>query len=290
MPYLGDSSPYNSAAKWNGSSWQVGFQAPSAAGGAPGAAVGGMAGTVATQAAAAADPFAGQRPQYQGQLSSLMGGPAQGQVNGDIQTMRDTASKPIGGPYMDMLQNLMTNKDSITMTPGSQFAMDQGQKALERSNAAKGFLGSGNILSALQTQAQGQASQDYTQQLADTRAAAGLSQGVQGQQFSQQGQVAGASGKEMDNQASRLALLSGASTGQPGTAGSLLAKQFDWANQGTGGGSSSGGASGGGVDAAGATNTGGVFRDSFGNLQLDTAQAHVNADNSYRNWGRSSLL
>lgn len=195
------------------------------------------ASSIAQQSASAADPFAAQRQQYQQPLSQLMSGPAQGQVNSDISAMRTTAQQPIGGPYMDMLQKLMTDKNSITMTPGSQFAQEQGQQALERSQAAKGFLGSGNIMSELQKQGQGIAAQDYTQQLADIRAAAGLSQGQQAQQFGQAQQIAGASGGALQDQYARLAQLSGANTGSPGTAGSLLAKQFDWANQSGGGGS-----------------------------------------------------
>jgi hypothetical protein len=217
------------------------------------AAVPGLAGSVATQAATAADPFAEQRGQYQGLLQNLMQGPQQGQVNSDISSMRDAAQKPMGGPYMSMLEKLMTDKDSITQTPGSQFAMEQGQQALARSKAAGGFLGSGNIMSELQKQAQGQASQDYSQQLSDLRAAAGLSQGMQGQGFQQAAGIAGASGGALQDQYSRLAQLSGANTGSPGAAGSLLAKQFDWANQGgggSGGAMSSGGSEvwGGGVN------------------------------------------
>lgn len=39
--------------------------------------------------------------------------------------------------------------DRITSTPGYQFQMDQGTKAIERQGAAKGMLGSGNTLMAL---------------------------------------------------------------------------------------------------------------------------------------------
>lgn len=225
----------------SGSAWDS-AQMPGA--GAPIPGVSSTASSIAQQSAAAADPFASQREQYQQPLAQLMNGPAQGQVGTDIQSMRTAAQQPIGGPYMDMLQKLMTDKNSITITPGSQFAQEQGQQALERSQAAKGFLGSGNIMSELQKQGQGIAAQDYTQQLADIRAAAGLSQGIQGQQFGQQQQIAQASGGALQDQYARLAQLSGANTGSPGTAGSLLAKQFDWANQGGGGSAAAGGFSG----------------------------------------------
>lgn len=39
--------------------------------------------------------------------------------------------------------------DRVTSTPGYQFQMDQGTKAIERQGAAKGMLGSGNTLTAL---------------------------------------------------------------------------------------------------------------------------------------------
>ncbi len=285
MPAIGDSSTYNPAAKWNGSSWQVGFQAPGAGGGAfpegPPPIIGGNAGAIASQAAGAADPFASQRPQYQEQLSNLMQGPAQGEVNSDIQNMRDLAGQPLGGPYMSMLEKLMTDPNSITQTPGSQYAMQQGQKALERSNVAKGFLGSGNIMSALQTQGQGEAAQDYNNQLANIRAAAGLQQGMQGQQFSNLSQVAGASGGELDRQTGRLSTLAGATTSQPGTAGSLLAKQFDWANQGGGGVGTSLGSSG------GYTQGGSNYATSLNNEIA--AQRSVDAWNKANTYGKSSL-
>jgi hypothetical protein len=241
--------------------------------------------TISTNAAAAADPFAGQRAQYQGQLQGLMNGPEQGQVGGDIQNMRNTASQPMGGPYMGMLEKLMTDKNSITQTPGSQYAMEQGQNALGRSQASKGFLGSGNILSALQTQAQGEAAQDYSRQLADTRAAAGLSTQNQQSQFGMQQGVAGASGQNMQNEYSRLALLSGAQTGSPSAAGGLLAKQFDWEHQnipGQGGGA--------GMMSQSGSNNGGVFRGYNGALYSDTPAGHMQSDSAMQNWGKTSGL
>lgn len=62
----------------------------------------------AQTSAGLADPFAGQRPQYQGMLSSLMANPS-----------------------------------SVTKMPGYQFNFDQGMQALERGQAASGKLGGG---------------------------------------------------------------------------------------------------------------------------------------------------
>lgn len=46
--------------------------------------------------------------------------------------------------------------------PGYQFRLDEGQKALERSAAARGLLASGSTLKGIQRFAQGEASQEYT--------------------------------------------------------------------------------------------------------------------------------
>ena len=66
-------------------------------------------------AAAAADPFASQRGQYQ-----------------------------------TMLSDLIKNPSSITSQPGYQFNLDQGLKAVQGSAAAGGMLNSGNVLTSLQ--------------------------------------------------------------------------------------------------------------------------------------------
>lgn len=109
-------------------------------------------------AVSAADPFAPQRQQYQNALQGLM-------------------------------QGNFTPND-----PSYQFRVGQGQQALERSQAAKGFLGSGNILQSLQDYGQGQGSTEY------------------------------------QNQYNRLLPLTGATTGSPGAAGSIQAGLYDWRN------------------------------------------------------------
>ena len=113
----------------------------------------------ASAAANAADPFASQRGQYQQQLS-----------------------------------NLINNPSSITSTPGYQFGLQQSQNAVEGSAAANGMVNSGNVLSALSTNAQGYAA------------------------------------TQLNNQELLLAQLSGANVGSPGTAGQILQGQ-NQANQ-----------------------------------------------------------
>jgi hypothetical protein len=83
----------------------------------------------ASGAAGAADPFAGQRGQYQ-----------------------------------TMLSNLINNPSSITSTPGYQFGLDQSNKAVEGSAAANGMVNSGNVLQALSTNSQSYASQQLNNQ------------------------------------------------------------------------------------------------------------------------------
>jgi hypothetical protein len=108
------------------------------AGGAIGGSLGGMldpstsnkGGPANQGAAAAADPFASQRPQYQQQLSSLMADPS-----------------------------------SVSKLPGYQFQLDQGVQAVDRAAGAKGMLGSGNRLAELMHYGQGLASDFYGKQV-----------------------------------------------------------------------------------------------------------------------------
>ena len=93
-------------------------------------------------------------------------------------------------------------QSKLEATPGYQFRMNQGMKAIERTAAAKGNLLSGNTLAAAQEYGQGLASQEYQnhinrlQNTVATQAPginqqAGLLQGA-GNQISQTGQQIGA--------------------------------------------------------------------------------------------------
>lgn len=59
------------------------------------------------------------------------------------------------------LNALLQNPESVTSTPGYQFAFNQGLEAVNRTAAAKGQLGSGNRLYDLTKFGQGLASQTY---------------------------------------------------------------------------------------------------------------------------------
>lgn len=100
-------------------------------GGVLGGLIGGSAGgggSSPSGAAGIADPFAGQRPQYQQQLNSLMTG----------------SFKPTDPSY--------------------KWRFDQGLEALNRTMGASGLLHSGNLLAALSDYGQNQASTEYSNQ------------------------------------------------------------------------------------------------------------------------------
>jgi hypothetical protein len=86
--------------------------------------------------------------------------------------------------YQAPLKEMMTGKFSST-DPSYAWRFGQGEQALERSIGAKGMLGSGNRLTALTDYGQGAASTEYQAQF------------------------------------NRLATLSGASSGSPGTAAQI---------------------------------------------------------------------
>lgn len=81
-----------------------------------------------------------------------------------------TAAQQVGsGPaavnmsneYETRLRQLLENPDSIQDTGAYKFQFNQGQQAIERSAAAKGMSGSGNLLAELSKYGQGMASQAY---------------------------------------------------------------------------------------------------------------------------------
>lgn len=67
--------------------------------------------------------------------------------------------------YSSALQNLMTTgKSQVGVDPSYQNRFEGGQQALERSQAAKGFWGSGNMATALADYGQKAASDEYQAQ------------------------------------------------------------------------------------------------------------------------------
>ena len=68
-------------------------------------------------------------------------------------------------PYQNKLSQLLQDPSSISKMPAYNFALDQGNQAINRSAAAKGMLNSGNVLAELAKYGQGMASQQYGNQV-----------------------------------------------------------------------------------------------------------------------------
>lgn len=173
--------------------------------------------TNAKAGAAAADPFASQRGQYQSQLSGLMANPS-----------------------------------NVTQTPGYQFNYDQGLQALQRQEAASGNLNSGTADIAAVQYGQNYAMNtfnQYEQMLAQLSGANTGSPGTAGQLLTGGMNASGQAGMGLFSQllsqnsggiGSWLGgLFSGSgSGGSGGTAGGL----GDWLSSGSGGGAADAGA------------------------------------------------
>jgi hypothetical protein len=120
-----------------------------------------------------------------------LGGVITNAITGGSASMKEAilAADPFSSQraqYQKPLSDLMTGTFKPT-DPSYDWRFKQGEQALERSAAAKGMLRSGNFLTALTDYGQGQASTEYQAQF------------------------------------NRLATLSGATSGSPGTAGNIAA-------------------------------------------------------------------
>jgi hypothetical protein len=155
-----------------------------------------MNGKNQSSASAAADPFASQRPQYQGQLQNLM---------------QSSAAQGGSTATIGQMQNLLTpgqSAQSLSQMPGYQFQLSQGTSAIDRSAAAGGFLGSGQEGLQLEQFGQGLASQSFQQYFTDL------------------GTLSNQQSTNFGNQYQQLAQLSGANIGNPGVAGQLQAQSI----------------------------------------------------------------
>jgi hypothetical protein len=82
--------------------------------------------------------------------------------------MADARQKegPVGSSlYGGQLKDMLTKPGSFQGTPGYQWAQSQGMNAVGRAGAAKGQLGSGNVLTELNKFGTGLAQQDYGNQM-----------------------------------------------------------------------------------------------------------------------------
>jgi hypothetical protein len=183
--------------------------------------------------------------------------------------------------YKDKLQQ-MSSGEFNSNDPSYKWRFQQGQQAVERSLAAKGFLGSGNAAIELQQYGQGAASQEYGAQF--DRMLKGLA-GVSQQYDSQQQRLMAMAGINLDPTSSAKLDLQQQGINNDYDVG--MAK----AASGAGGGSGGGG-SGQSVASGGGTSWGSYWNAANANSAAQT-QAGTDAlgNNSYSSmWGSRSSL
>lgn len=193
---------------------------------------------ISTAAAAAADPFAGQRGQYYSPLSQLaLGASPEGTRRGTAAELAmgrttDPLSLPSGQrreTTATSLMDLFSGKFSPT-DPSYQWRLDQGLDAITRKAAAAGFTGSGNVLKELTDYGQGLASTEYGNQFQRALQTAQFGQGqYQGDVANALG-LAGFTENQYGNQAQLLAKLAGVDAGSPAEAGRILGGRYDQRN------------------------------------------------------------
>lgn len=100
-----------------------------------------------------------------GQGWSDVGGRPIGDLPGYLKMKGQQQTGADFGGYQNQLLGLLQDPSKIQQTAGYQFAKGQGEQAINRSAAAKGMLGSGNVLAELQKYGTGLASQEYGTQV-----------------------------------------------------------------------------------------------------------------------------
>lgn len=163
--------------------------------------------SMGNQLANIADPFLQYRNQFGQQLAQSESGWGIGQnllQQGGQQTLQ----------YGNMLSNLAQSPSQILNDPVYQASADQGNQAVQRAFAANGMGVSGNMASALQTNAMTQAGNFYNQRL-------GQLSGLQNNAM--------AMGQQGFNQ---LSALSGLSQANPGAAALAISNANQQAGQG----------------------------------------------------------
>lgn len=215
----------------------------------------------AATAAAAADPFAPQRGQYQGQLSTALGGgqPANqygqmfnnaynSQQNPSLGTFQ-TAQANQSNPYATQLNQLLTDPNSFKTDPGYQFALSQGQDAVKASaNALYGGQRAGAITPELAKYTEGYAEQAYDTRLNQLgtlsnqqnsynlgnlgalNTNAQVQGGINANNLSNISGMFGQQGSQNNQWIQSLLAASGAETGSPATAGSIIGGGFQTQN------------------------------------------------------------
>lgn len=151
----------------------AGAQGPTLGSGLAGATSGGGLGSLATSLGSLTNAGTGGQPMSLGSLLSTAGnlyGGMQGQDDLEaIQRMmaqRSGQAQQLLQPYTQAGETALANMQAPSMEalqndPGYQFRLQEGQRALERSQAARGGLYSGAALRAAQEYGQGLADQTY---------------------------------------------------------------------------------------------------------------------------------
>ncbi len=109
------------------------------------------------------DPMSQQATAQFGQDFGDSGGRLRGYLNTSPGEMPNQFQGALGDTQ-NRLTSLLDNPDSINQSAAYKFRFNQGMDAVNRNLAAKGLLGSGNRLAALNDYGQGQASQEYGDQ------------------------------------------------------------------------------------------------------------------------------
>lgn len=140
-------------------------------------------------------------------LQAIASGQAQGALNENYGNAKKNYETNYYDPYssagsgaLGMYQNALglkgpegnkTAQSAFQVSPGYQFAMDQGVQALDRSAASKGMYGSGNNAIALTQFGQGLANQEYTNWLSGLSGLSNTGLTAAAGQTNRQGQLAG---------------------------------------------------------------------------------------------------
>lgn len=207
--------------------------------GKPKPAQSGAASATQSGVANAADPFAQYRPEYQQQLQQFMQQqkpPTGSQLysNTGIQEQIASQQGTLAGQQLEAMTAPGAHVDPSD--PSYQFRFQQGIDAVARSGAAKGFLGSGNLATALSDYGQQSASQEYQAQFQRLSNLSQQQSQQQQQQFNQwsginqqnaaiQGQGYNQQFQNYQQQYNQLSQLSGVNAGSPGQAATLLQQQ-----------------------------------------------------------------
>ncbi len=92
-------------------------------------------------------------------------GPPINNLSGYLGMKGNQASGADFSGYKSQLDSLLTDPNSVQKSAGYQFAMDQGNQAIDRSAAARGMSNSGGVLTELAKYGSGLASQNYNNQV-----------------------------------------------------------------------------------------------------------------------------